>query len=425
MRERQRITKRVVDAAKPSDSECFIWDSELAGFGLRVRSGGSKTFIAQYRAGGGRSGQSRRFTIGRFGVMTVDEARLEARKVLLAAAQGHDPACKRVARRREMTVAQLGELFGEEGLGHLRESNQRSTRSRVRNHIVPVLGKRKISAIGVADVEHLLKEIKAGRTAKDEKLGPRSRIIVRGGEAAAGRAVADLSAMLNFAMRRELIAQNPCLMVRKPRIRSRTRFLTLDEIKRFGEALTALEAEGANSKAIAIMRLWALTGCRRNEIAALKWSEIDFDRTCLVLAESKTGRSIRPLASAAVAILRAQSPDPNSEYVFHSDDDSETFYQGTKRYWEKVVKLANLPGVTPHTLRHTIGSAAVSTGETLVMTGAILGHVNQHSTSIYAHMQEDPARRAVDRVVAPIATALGVQQAAEVVEFKSALGGKM
>jgi integrase len=80
----------------------------------------------------------------------------------------------------------------------------------------------------------------------------------------------------------------------------------------------------------------------------------------------------------------------------------------------KVVKLANLPGVTPHTLRHTIGSAAVSSGETLAMTGALLGHANQQSTSIYAHMQQDPARRAADRVVAPIATALGVQKAHEV-----------
>jgi integrase len=74
-----------------------------------------------------------------------------------------------------------------------------------------------------------------------------------------------------------------------------------------------------------------------------------------------------------------------------------------------------LPGVTPHTLRHTIGSAAVSSGETLAMTGALLGHADNRSTSIYAHMQQDPARRAADRVVAPIATALGLQAPADVV----------
>ena len=71
------------------------------------------------------------------------------------------------------------------------------------------------------------------------------------------------------------------------------------------------------------------------------------------------------------------------------------------------MKRANLPGVTPHTLRHTFGSASVSTGETLAMTGALLGHADHRSTSIYAHMQNDPARRAADRVVGPIATALG------------------
>ena len=103
--------------------------------------------------------------------------------------------------------------------------------------------------------------------------------------------------------------------------------------------------------------------------------------------------------------------------VFPSEDGS-TFYQGTKRFWPKVTERAGLPGVTPHTLRHTIGSAAVSSGETLAMTGALLGHANARSTSIYAHMQQDPARRAADRVVGPIATALGVQEGADIVQLQ-------
>ena len=72
---RQKLTKSLIDATAPSDRDFFVWDGDLAGFGVRIRSGGSKTFVAQYRAGGGRSGQSRRFTIGRYGVMTVEEAR--------------------------------------------------------------------------------------------------------------------------------------------------------------------------------------------------------------------------------------------------------------------------------------------------------------------------------------------------------------
>jgi integrase len=211
---------------------------------------------------------------------------------------------------------------------------------------------------------------------------------------------------------------NPCAPVKKLADGKRDRFLTLEEITRLGDALVAMEAEGANPKAISIMRLWALTGCRRDEIAGLRWSEIDFNHACLRLTGTKTGRSIRPLAGAAITLLHGITREAGTQFVFPSED-GRTFYQGTKRFWPKVVERAGLPGVTPHTLRHTIGSAAVSTGETLAMTGALLGHANARSTSIYAHMQNDPARRAADRVVGPIAAALGATVAAEFVHLKA------
>ena len=110
--------------------------------------------------------------------------------------------------------------------------------------------------------------------------------------------------------------QNPCAAVKKPANQKRTRFLTLDEVKRFGGALNALEADGANAKAIAIMRLWALTGCRRDEIAGLKWSEIDFEKGCLRLEDSKTGKSVRPLASSALAILKEQKLEGEGRFRF-------------------------------------------------------------------------------------------------------------
>lgn len=331
------------------------------------------------------------------GTLTVDEARLEARKVLLAAAQGHDPANTRKAKRNELTVADLIEQFSKRGTDHLKDRNRRYMLARLQHHVVPLLGRKKVSDVRVADVEQMMRDVKAGKTAKDEKTGGRARVVVRGGAGAATRAVRDLSAVFAFAIREEWVRYNPCAPVKKPADQRRTRFLTLDEVQRFGAALGTLEAEGVNAKAIAIMRLWALTGCRRDEIAALKWQEINSDKACLVLEESKTGRSVRPLAQAALAILKGQTRIDSCEFVFPAEDDNETFYQGTKRYWVKAVALANLPGVTPHTLRHTIGSAAVSTGETLAMTGALLGHANQHSTSIYAHMQQ--ARHAVPLIV--------------------------
>ena len=259
-----------------------------------------------------------------------------------------------------------------------------------------------------------MRDVRAGKTAKDEKTGLRTRVIVKGGPGAAAKGVRDLSAVFAFAVRQELVSANPCAPVRKPADGKRLRHLTIDEVRALGAALEAMQLEGANPKAIAIIRLWALTACRRDEIASLRWSAIDYDRACLVLADTKTGRSVRPLASAALSLLQELPRDPLSSYVFLSEDGN-TFYQGTKRVWHKVVARAGLHGITPHTLRHTIGSAAVSSGETLVMTGALLGRADARSTSIYAHMQQDPARRAADRVVGPIATALGAQTGAGVV----------
>jgi integrase len=284
------ITKRVVDSSRPTDKRYYVWDADLAGFGLRVEASGAKTFIVRYRAdGGGRSAAQRFVTIGRFGALTAEQARKQAKTIL---------------------------------------------------------------------------------------------------------------------GRRGLLATNPVAKasVRKTDNR-RERFLTLEEVTRLGAAFDALEAEGANPKAVAIARLWVLTGCRRDEIAGLRWSEIDFERGLLILADSKTGKSIRPLGAAAIAILQAVKRNPESDFVFPAEFGDGHFL-GTNRLWSKARDKAELPGATPHTLRHTMGSTAISMGEALALTGAILGHANPRSTAIYAHVQHDPSRRAADRVTKKIAAAL-------------------
>jgi integrase len=215
-----------------------------------------------------------------------------------------------------------------------------------------------------------------------------------------------LSAVFSFALRSEIVKRNPCetAAVRKTDNR-RERFLTLEEVTRLGTAIDELEAEGANTKAINIVRLWALTGCRRDEIAGLRWSEVDLGQGLLFLADSKTGKSLRPLGAAAFSLLKRIDKMEGSDFVFPAVR-GDGHYQGTKSIWAKAIKKAQLRGVTPHTLRHTMGSTATSTGEALALTGAILGHANPRSTAIYAHVQTDPSRQAAERVSAKIAAAL-------------------
>jgi hypothetical protein len=245
---RQRLTKKIVDAQAPSDRDHIIWDADLPGFGLRVRPGGSKTFIAQYRVGGGRTGATRRYTVGRYGVLTVEEARQEAKKVLAAAVQGADPSGARKAKRQEMTVAELIERFAEKGTDHLKPRNRKWMLARLRHHVVPLIGRMKISEVRAGDVEQFMRDVRDGKTAKDERGGPRARIIVRGGSGAATRGIRDLSAVYTFALRQELVISNPCALVRKPPDRRRTRFLSMEEVRRLGAALVDLESDGQIQK---------------------------------------------------------------------------------------------------------------------------------------------------------------------------------
>ena len=99
-----KLTKQAVkDLEKPEKGQTFLWDGELRGFGVRTIPSGLKTFVLQYRNAEGRS---RRIVLGRFGVMTVEQARDEARIKLGAVAHGNDPA-EEAGPQEMITVAEV------------------------------------------------------------------------------------------------------------------------------------------------------------------------------------------------------------------------------------------------------------------------------------------------------------------------------
>src|ERR1700712_2998912 len=99
-----KLTKRVVDAATAAKGELFVWDDDLPGFGLRVKASGAKSFLVQYRNANGRS---RRLTVGRYGVLTVEEGRKQAKLALADVVQGADPAESKKLARGAMTMEEL------------------------------------------------------------------------------------------------------------------------------------------------------------------------------------------------------------------------------------------------------------------------------------------------------------------------------
>lgn len=410
------LTKSACTAAEKRSRRYHIWDSDIKGFALRVEPTGTKTFIVKYRAnGGGRRAAQKLMTIGRLGPLTPELARRKAKKILAGAAIGLDPAADVKAQRCQMRMSELIELYEKEGCFiqrgkrqgfPMKERTKRYTLARLRHHVLPLLGRHFVREVGAGDIERFFRDVEDGKTAKREKLGPRRIVNVRGGNGAARKAFRDLSAVFSFASRREIVNRNPCdrAAVRKTD-NQKDRYLTLAEVQRLGEAMDELASEGTNPKALDIMRLWALTGCRRDEIAGLKWGEVDFDQGCLRLADTKTGKSVRPLGSAAIAVLRGITRTEDSDYVFPAEM-GDGFFRGYKTPWKHAIEKAGLPGVSPHTLRHTMGSTAISSGEALAVTGAILGHSSLRSTAIYAHVQNGPARQVADRISAKIAAAL-------------------
>jgi integrase len=262
-----RLTRRTVEATKPDASREFVvWDEELKGFGLRVRPSGLRTYVVQYRTGGGRS---RRISLGSAAVLTPDEARHLARQKLAEVAMGRDPADEKAALRAAATVKDLAERFEREHIAtKLKPSTAYTYRRLIKDKILPALRSKKVADLtrdDVATFHHQPHEM------------PRQ----------ANQTIAVLSKMITMAeiweMRRE--GANPCRHIQRFPERKNDRFLSNDELIRVGKALTDMEGEGKITPFVALLfRLILLTGCRVSEVLTLRWDHVYLDQRQLRLA---------------------------------------------------------------------------------------------------------------------------------------------
>lgn len=419
-----KLTKKAVDAATATDGrEVFLWDDELPGFGLRVTPTGRKTYLIQYRIGG----RQRRYKVGAHGVFTPDEARREAKGLLADVARGIDPAGARDDARRDLTVAELCDLYFSEGVTTKKPSTIANDRGKIERHVKPLIGRRLVRSITRADIERLQADIAAGKTATDVKGGFRSRSIVTGGRGSAARTLGLLSGVFQFAVHRNLRPDNPVRGVKRFAEKKCERFLSPAEMAKVGKAMADMEDDGVNPVALNALRLLALTGCRRGEVAGLKWSWVDFDRGCLRFPDSKTGAKVVPLGAAAQELLTKMREDAEAEgakspQVFPGRG-KEGQTTALWKVWERVRRRAELPDVRIHDLRHSFASVGASGGDSLVVIGALLGHRDTATTARYAHLANDPVQAAADRIAGSIAAAMK-GDAAKVVPLKKRSGGK-
>lgn len=390
---------RTIDAfakfhgVKPA-SEYRIWDrgtSGVRGFGLRVKTTGSRSFFYQYRSP--VDGRKKRITIGAFPAVAIEEARKRAQRYAAQILDGLDPLAERIREDAPQTVAQLCDEYMDRACKGLILYRGRAKKAstitidagRIVRHIKPLLGRRTLAEIKPAHIEAFRDNVAAGKTAKRIKTKARGLARVTGGHGTAGRCIDLLGSIFSYAARMGYMQGiNPVKGVDRLRGGKRDRFLSPDEYKAFSGTLDTMQAGGSNSTALMAFRLLALTGARRNEILALKRSEVNLEASCFEFADTKTGKQRRAFGAAAAKILKAALMASSDKVYVFPGAGGKSHVQNTFLF-RSVCKRAGLEGVTPHTLRHSFATVAGELHYSEVTIAALLGHTLGTVTGRYTH----------------------------------------
>jgi integrase len=394
------ITKRAVDAAKARSADSYLWDEELAGFGLKVTPAARKVYLVQYRLGG-RKGRTRRVTIGQHGELTPTAARSEAKRLLGEIAAGRDPASERDKAKADKSLdVVLDQFMAEHVKPKLKPATVEEYQRLVRLYVKPRFKNRAIGELKRPDIARLHHEL------SDKPYQ-------------ANRVLAFLSVLFNWAEKHGLRpdGSNPCRHVGKYREGRRERFLSQVELGRLGDALREAEQDKSCSPwVVAAIRLLALTGARRNEILTLQWEHVSEEHGCLMLPDSKTGRKAVRLSPPALALLQTIPRLEGNPHVICGERAGRHLVN-IEKPWRRIRAAAKLDDVRLHDLRHSFASVAASGGQSLIVIGKMLGHSKAATTARYAHLTDDPVRAASDAVGRHIAAAMGGGTSREVIDL--------
>lgn len=383
-----KISKRSVDAAKAASERYILWDTELKGFGVRVETSGTKSFLVRYR----HLGRRRFISLGRFGEITPEQARLLAQKTLSKVREGSDPADQRIQDRGAITVRGLVEKFLDDHIDQKRKAKTATEyRSVLERYLLPKFGSKKAQELQRAELAKL-------------------HLSMKDTPYQANRLIATAASMYTYGDKHGLTPENfnPAKRIDRFGEARRERFLTSEELARLGKAFRDLDESGRYGTAIPALTFLLLTGARLREVLHLKWSYVDLERGLLLLPDSKTGKKAITLNSASAAILgelKAKTDEKYGEYVFYGAVP-EIPRSDLKKPWAAVTESAGLAGLRIHDLRHSFASVGAGAGLGLPIVGKLLGHTQASTTQRYAHLDADPLRRAADAIGTAIMTAL-------------------
>jgi integrase len=342
-------------------AEAIIFDDSLKGFGVRIRAGGKRTWIVQYRVGT----KQRRITLGTVEALDPDRARQAAKDALARVQLGSDPQIEKAEARARasLTTGMVVKRYLDVAAQRQRERSFKAT-MRYLNQLWASLHEIPISRVHRATVAVRLTEI-----TRDH------------GPVTANRARQSLSTFFGWAMREGLTETNPVsatnLAVEE---KSRERVLSNDE-------LAAIWRACPEDNFGAIVRLLMLTGQRREEVGGLRRSEIDWEKALWSLPPHRTKNGLAhevPLSDPALAIVTAAMAASNRMVLFGYEERPFSGWSSAKAALEKRLKEAgtSIADWRLHDLRRTAATRMADTGTLPHVIEAILNHISGHKAGV-------------------------------------------
>lgn len=332
----------------------YVWLED--GLGIRIYASGRNTYVVHYQ----ESKQMRIKTLAQVGAISLEQAKDLA-----------------LSFRRRIT----GSLTCDDAFkiwlaryARLNTKTYKQQEKRWAKYISPLWGKSQLITITAMDVAGLLALHVEHRT-----LG--------------NRLVELFSSVWSRCIKWGLITTpNPCKLIDKPRLHSRTRYASETEIRSVLTAINNL----TDYRSKAALQLLLLTGCRKSEILGLKWSDVNLDGRHLILRNTKNGSDcVVPLTDNAYQIIDAL-PRKHKVWLFPSDSSSGHL-SDLIRAWQNVRDVTGLQDLRIHDLRRTVGSLLAQDGVSLPIIGAVLNHQSQKSTQIYARLDTTTKRAALEQ----------------------------
>lgn len=375
-------------AAAPTDGKPYRldWDDQIRGFGLRTTKGVAKSWILNYRS----RGIERRLTIGSWPAWNARQAREEASRLRRLVDQGEDPQADKHAARTAPTVCDLAARYQLEVMPRKRPRSQREDRSMLRMWIEPHLGARKVIDLRHSDVGVLHRKITAAAPVR------------------ANRCLSLLSRMLSLAVRWEWIDRNPAIGIERNPEHGRQRYLSPVELARLVEVLR----DWPDQRVADVVRLLLLTGARRSEVTGARWEQIDLAAGTWSKPSSVTKQDRLhniPLSAPARQLLTAMQANSETVSNFVFPAKTQSGHLEDLKQWPKIRAAAELSDFRLHDLRHSYASFGASSGLSLPILGALLGHSMASTTARYAHLLLDPLRQATDRIGAVVTGGEGAE----------------